>query len=123
MENDTNLRSRHCAATSSQLSCCCEERYAALINEEVSRRVGRFTEAIVFIRRIVDANGDDLKILGCGRLSGSAPLSRHAATQEKELKFPVDFQRECLHGRRVQAGRRTLPSRREGGQLICILKV
>jgi hypothetical protein len=29
-----------------------------------------------------------------------------------ELKFPADYQLECLHGRhRVQAGRETLPSR------------
>lgn len=57
------LRSRHCPPTSSQPNCCCDERYAALISEEVTRRVGRFIEAIIFVRRIVDANGDDLKIL------------------------------------------------------------
>lgn len=39
---------RHCAPTPSQPSRCCDGRYAALISEEASRRVGRFIEAMLY---------------------------------------------------------------------------
>lgn len=68
---------RHCAPTTSQPShCCCDERYIALISEEASRRAGRFIEAMLYIVwKKCRLGGDNLKIW----LSGSVPLSRHAA--------------------------------------------
>lgn len=70
-----------CAPTPSQLSHCCDERYAVLISEEASRRLGRFIEAMLYMDygakkcRLARLGGDKLKIW----LSGSVPLSRHAA--------------------------------------------
>lgn len=42
---------RHCAPTPSQPTCRCDGRYAALIIEEASRRVGRFIEAMLYTGR------------------------------------------------------------------------
>lgn len=66
-----------CAPTPSQLSHCCDERYAVLISEEASRRVGRFREAMLmdYGAKKCRLGGDKLKIW----LSGSVPLSRPAA--------------------------------------------
>lgn len=40
-----------CAPTPSQLSHCCDGRYAALISEGANRRVGRFIQAMLYMEQ------------------------------------------------------------------------